>query len=274
VAAALGKEDDRGAAREEAMALLVLDAACWVGAVRDAGRRLDPQGARDSRAALDEVLGTGALGERFSGYNRDPATRPPEARGVRAPADFPEGFVPDLLRLAPCGEVAMAEAEVDYGPDGRPVAVRVKGGLDSPCREAVVALARASVRRPDAGPATETLLFPLAADAVACLDGWDETEYAGRVGGATEPPRILRQAEPRYPAAAKARGEEGIVVVESVVTASGCPAGARVLRGATPSLDRAAIETILGWRFAPARRDGTPVAVYFTLTMSFHASPR
>jgi TonB family protein len=66
----------------------------------------------------------------------------------------------------------------------------------------------------------------------------------------------------------------GIVYVESVIDANGIICAARVLR-AQPGGDigaafsRNALACVRQWRFQPARRNGKPVPVLFSLTVQF-----
>lgn len=81
-----------------------------------------------------------------------------------------------------------------------------------------------------------------------------------RVTDDVEPPKPLSMASPPYPAAAKAAGVEGTVVVAYVVTESGAVEGARVVRG-PPELAESCLAAVRGWRFTPAMAGGRPVAV-------------
>jgi protein TonB len=59
---------------------------------------------------------------------------------------------------------------------------------------------------------------------------------------------------PRYPASAMRRGEAGTVVVQVQVDAQGQPVSVDVLeRSGSRDLDRAAVEAVSNWHFAPAR---------------------
>ncbi len=65
----------------------------------------------------------------------------------------------------------------------------------------------------------------------------------------------LRNPPPRYPAAARRNGEEGIVALRVVVTPEGAPAKVELDRSSgSAALDSAAITAVKAWRFKPARR--------------------
>jgi protein TonB len=74
---------------------------------------------------------------------------------------------------------------------------------------------------------------------------------------------------PRYPDAARAARLQGIVILEIVIDRTGEVADTRVLKGLPMGLDAAAVEAVRTWKFRPATLHGKPVAVYFTVPVSF-----
>ena len=72
-------------------------------------------------------------------------------------------------------------------------------------------------------------------------------------------PRLLRGTKPHYPKEAFVKKIEGAVELEIVIDASGRVVDARVVRS-IPLLDAAAIECAKEWLFAPATKNGRPVA--------------
>jgi protein TonB len=73
------------------------------------------------------------------------------------------------------------------------------------------------------------------------------------------PAECLSCPRPSYPPAAVRYGLEGDVEVEIVVDEKGRVTVARALSGHS-ALREAARKAALGWRYAPATRDGVPVA--------------
>ena len=61
----------------------------------------------------------------------------------------------------------------------------------------------------------------------------------------------------------------GVVILETVIDEQGNVTDAKVLKGLPMGLDRQAVEAVKTWKFKPATRDGRPVPVYYTVTMSF-----
>jgi len=83
-------------------------------------------------------------------------------------------------------------------------------------------------------------------------------------------PVIVEKIPPAYPTGAKEEGVQGIVVLRVAVDTEGTPSDIQVLSSPDPRLGEAATEAARRWRWKPARRsDGTPIAVYFTLTFNF-----
>ena len=109
---------------------------------------------------------------------------------------------------------------------------------------------------------------------------------AGRVGGrlggrgdnvwtldqVAVPPQVVYTVRPQYPALARARGVEGVVVVEAVVDRQGAvEANALEVVQSVPLLDEAAIDAFRRWRFRPGRDGrGNPVRVVVRLPIRFH----
>ena len=87
----------------------------------------------------------------------------------------------------------------------------------------------------------------------------------------TEPQPIAAQnAPPEYPRDAQRRGQSGRVLLRVEVSADGTATNVDfVQRSGSPELDRAAMNAVRKWRFAPARRDGKPVASSVNVPVDF-----
>ena len=88
-----------------------------------------------------------------------------------------------------------------------------------------------------------------------------------------QPPVVLEESRPPYPAEALAARPSGEVLVTVTVTPSGDVAGTELARGVDPALDRAALAAASRWRFRPATRDGLPVASRVQLLFHFAPPP-
>ncbi|MDQ3494414.1 MAG: energy transducer TonB, partial [Pseudomonadota bacterium] len=83
-------------------------------------------------------------------------------------------------------------------------------------------------------------------------------------------PSVLAQVAPAYPPAAFRAREEGTVLVRAEVDASGNPTNVTVARrSSSRELDRAALDAVRGWKFAPAIRDGKAVAATVEVPVEF-----
>ena len=90
---------------------------------------------------------------------------------------------------------------------------------------------------------------------------------------------VALDAEPpvAYPPALYAQGVEGTVKLRLFVTAQGAvvPESTRVSEtSGYPAFDSAAVAGVTGMRFAPARRNGEPVAATFTQPVQFRHPAR
>ena len=87
------------------------------------------------------------------------------------------------------------------------------------------------------------------------------------------PPECLSCPRPSYPPAAVRYGLEGDVEVEIVVDEKGRVTVARALSGPSALRD-AARKAVLAWRFAPATRDGVPVACTRRVPVQFRLAAK
>ena len=78
-------------------------------------------------------------------------------------------------------------------------------------------------------------------------------------------PSVLTRVEPKWPVLPELR-DGGPVVLQVVVDASGAVADVHVLRS-LPSYERAAVDAVRQWKFAPATRHGSPVPIVHFITL-------
>lgn len=90
-----------------------------------------------------------------------------------------------------------------------------------------------------------------------------------RPGGGVSTPVNLVRIEPTYPELAKKIGVQGLVVIECVIARNGSVRDPKIVRGAHPLLDKAALDAVRQWKFAPGRMGERPVDVLFNLTVRF-----
>jgi len=144
--------------------------------------------------------------------------------------------------------------------------------------------------RPDALKIPEKLLETLPLDVSGIPEGMEGGVEGGVVGGVPggvvggviggtgtgpvpepepdRPPSPTKLSKPRYPQDAFVKRIEGTVELEILIDAQGRVVEARVTKS-IPLLDAAAIETVYGWRFAPAIKNGLPVAALARAPVTF-----
>lgn len=98
-------------------------------------------------------------------------------------------------------------------------------------------------------------------------------------GACASPPCVtpavkVFEARPEYPAAAVARGAQGIVLVEATITTQGTIGDIKVLRSVDAALDDAAVAAIRQWEFIPTLLNGVPVASLVQVTVEFGSGSR
>lgn len=86
--------------------------------------------------------------------------------------------------------------------------------------------------------------------------------------GGTQP-EVIERVVPRYPRDARSNGTQGAVVVRAIIRRDGTVDDVEVLREPGDGLGEAAARAVRQWRFRPARYQGEPIDVYYTVTMNF-----
>jgi TonB family protein len=100
----------------------------------------------------------------------------------------------------------------------------------------------------------------------------------GQASGQVKAPRKITDAKPVYPRESLEIGDEGAVVLELSVAASGVVEGARIVWSRCQRLDKAAVATVRQWRYEQVRVNGEPQPYNVVATVSFRrpkiAKPR
>ena len=89
-----------------------------------------------------------------------------------------------------------------------------------------------------------------------------------RIGGVVVAPALVRRVEPEYPIVAVAAQIEGMVILEATVDTDGRVQEVRILRS-LGLLDKAAIDAVSRWRYAPLMLNGIPTRFVLTVTLNF-----
>ncbi len=90
-----------------------------------------------------------------------------------------------------------------------------------------------------------------------------------RTGGDVSSPEVMSAAEPEYSPVQKELKASGEVAVRIIVDETGTPRHARVLHGMEYTLDLIAVDTVMKYKFKPARKDGKPVATLVDISLWF-----
>ena len=103
----------------------------------------------------------------------------------------------------------------------------------------------------------------------AQLSGEGSNEIYQIAEGGITVPRVLSRAAPHYTEEARTAKREGTVVLFAEISSAGTVENAVVLHKLGKGLDESAVRAIKQWKFAPALKDGQPVAVMITIEMNF-----
>ena len=85
------------------------------------------------------------------------------------------------------------------------------------------------------------------------------------------PPRLTHHVNPQYPENLHGLRIRGTVAIGVVVTSKGMPDNPQVVKSLDKEVDSCAVEAVRQWRFAPAQKQGKPVAVHITVEIEFHS---
>jgi protein TonB len=82
--------------------------------------------------------------------------------------------------------------------------------------------------------------------------------------------QYLQNPKPGYPALSKRMGEQGKVVVHVLIGVDGLPQKAEIKQSSGfERLDKAALNTVLSWKYVPGKRGGVPEAMWFNVPINF-----
>lgn len=114
---------------------------------------------------------------------------------------------------------------------------------------------------------TRRLLICGCAAEILLAQNADETVYD--LGPGISPPRVIKQVNPSYSTNKGVRAE-GSVIIALVVSSKGLPKDPRIVKSLDKDLDQSAVDAVKEWRFAPAQKNGKPIAVRVSVQIQFH----
>lgn len=82
-------------------------------------------------------------------------------------------------------------------------------------------------------------------------------------------PRLVERNAPEYSTFARTNHLEGTVVVELVVTEQGTVVAADVVESVHSELDKAALDSVMTWKFTPATKDGVAIKQVVRVPITF-----
>jgi TonB family protein len=153
---------------------------------------------------------------------------------------------------------------------GTPATIAAVGMVEASSLEHRVrhVLDRSAGRGPASWMARATVAVFVAALSVSAAALQEQPVYKVGDEGVTAP-KVIKEAKPYYNQDAMDRKVEGEALLEAVVTEEGLPTDIRVVKPLDSSLDQAAIDAAMQWRFEPARQDDKPVRVRVHLEFAF-----
>jgi TonB family protein len=91
-----------------------------------------------------------------------------------------------------------------------------------------------------------------------------------RVGGLIQSTKLTAMKKPEYPESARAKGIEGVVLLQAVISIKGEPLSLKVISSPDPDLSEAAEDAVHQWRYQPTLLNGEPIEVVTTVAVRFH----
>jgi protein TonB len=126
----------------------------------------------------------------------------------------------------------------------------------------------AELEVPDIEIADLVFGIPEAPPSARTGSGWTGSEPL-QVGGDVSPPVKIYSPTPKYTEGARKGRVQGVVILQAIIDSVGNVDQVAVLKGLPQGLSESAIATVKEWKFRPARKAGSPVPVYFNLTVTF-----
>jgi TonB family protein len=99
--------------------------------------------------------------------------------------------------------------------------------------------------------------------------GFDRGTGGNRLDSGITAQYAIYDPEPEYSEEARKVKQQGMVVLSLIVDAQGQARNIHVARSLGMGLDEKAIEAVKKWRFAPATKDGVPMATQVNVQVNF-----
>ena len=102
------------------------------------------------------------------------------------------------------------------------------------------------------------------------LKAQDADGVYSKVSELDEKPTPTKTVKPEYPSDLKREGITGIVSVSFVIDEKGNVTSADIKKSTHAGFEAAAKDSIMKWKFSPAKKGGSPVKVRVTIPVKFN----
>jgi TonB family protein len=196
---------------------------------------------------------------------------------------LPPGLSDALIRQAGCNEAAIGLASVTVDRSGRVQRLETSRIVTpSRCLNAIASMIALSFFDPESvtsAPTDGQFVILKAQHETPCFDATSLTAGAmarpRRAGDSFTSPAVSRRTDPVVSNELRQSlkpddPREFYIVVDSIVSPSGCLQGVQLVRQAPiAAINASALTALSGWKFRPATEDGVPVAAEYNLTIKF-----
>ena len=174
---------------------------------------------------------------------------------------------PVIAPPAPVVEPPRPVAKAPPPPAIKPIAPRAQAAPEKPPQAAP---------RPQPAPQPQAVAEPaMPSPAPNAPTAPPQTPPLAAAPSAPPPPAIqlpssdadyLQNPEPKYPESSQRLNEQGTSTIRVLIGADGQPQRAEIGKSSGfDRLDRAALATVMRWRYVPGKRNGTPEAMWFSV---------
>lgn len=112
----------------------------------------------------------------------------------------------------------------------------------------------------------KTKLFSL----VALVISLGATSMPLLAADGTEPPVPVRTVAPKYPDEMRRLGSSGLVTVSCLIDEKGNVTEPKVVKASNDAFTEPAVEALRKWKFKPAKKDGTAIAIRVNIPVQFN----
>lgn len=84
-----------------------------------------------------------------------------------------------------------------------------------------------------------------------------------------EPPVPVRTVAPKFPDEMRRSGSSGLVTINCLIDEKGNVSEPKVIKASNDAFSEPAMEALKKWKFKPAKKDGTAVAIRVNIPVQF-----